>query len=615
MSAKRDGHKGRSYTPPSRDELLAMKEQKQRTMPNGEAGRRELTLLRHYSAAQEDLQWIVDNNAWTELGFDTFTGWFGERVAPVVRAAGLRPTQEFALYVLENVRADESALPRQQRLLQKELAGLVGVSVSTLRRLSQDRPQASNDAGADLDESAEPSAEPHLEPTDDVTAALAQAIADTAASVGAGIAFSEPQRPAGLCPVPPDPFRCGGCGTDISWPNRSAGQLRCQACDPSSLHRAEPLGFDEGWGECNECRRLARLASETAGGDTAPVGAGDAEPSAVGSEPVESGLGPGNPAHMQLSGWGGAAGGCGVSCACGVMFDGFDTIAEAAELLERHIANPEDLGEEDQDEDEPLLNQPCEKDDCDALVGEDEAKAGFLRCEDCDPDGEHASSIDLDGACRTCAKPLPRRVLVHHPGGGSEPAELQAYNDDGRTAKVVYEESHTGVWVLVSRIEEIEDSPAADGSLPDGASPAPGQPGANAPTGRDTSSPGADVPEAAAVATTDRSETDHHQVAGVSSGGVEAPARDGVVEPVGLGDGGFTDAGLPFSSDPWLPDMWSGGNGDDVLWLFTRIEEVLDRVLPDVVGPVLVEAEIKTLRDAAGRVSEVVGLIEHWRAR
>lgn len=587
--------------------------------PSVQARAKEQSFLKSLTTAQDDFEWIMTNAAWTLLGHDTFTSWWESKVQPIMRVLPFRPTREVAGTVIERVRAEEAELPKAQRRTNKEIAALVGASEATARRAGSRSLQASRDAGADLGRSAdvEPSAEPRLEPTGDVTAALTQAIADTAASVGAGIAFSEPQRPAGLCPVPPDPFRCGGCGTDISWPNRSAGQLRCQACDPSSLHRAEPLGFDEGWGECNECRRLARLASETAGGDTAPVGAGDAEPSAVGSEPVEIGLGSGNPAHMQLSGWGGAAGGCGVSCACGVMFDGFDTIAEAAELLERHIANPEDLDEEDQDEDEPLLNQPCEKDDCDALVGEDEAKAGFLRCEDCDPDGEHASSLDLDGACRTCAKPLPRRVLVHHPGGGSEPAELQAYNDDGRTAKVVYEESHTGVWVLVSRIEEIvEDSPAADGSLPDGASPAPGQPGANAPTGRDQQGQRSDLaPEVSAVATAGRSETGHHQVAGVSSGGVEAPARDGVVEPVGLEDGGFTDAGLPFSSDPWLPDMWSGGNGDDVLWLFTRIEQLLDRVLPDVVGPVLVEAEIKTLRDAAGRVSEVVGLIEHWRAR
>jgi hypothetical protein len=46
--------------------------------------------------------------------------------------------------------------------------------------------------------------------------------------------------------------------------------------------------------------------------------------------------------HHQSGGWKSTAPGtCGAECACGVTFDGFDTLAEAVELVERHIADPE----------------------------------------------------------------------------------------------------------------------------------------------------------------------------------------------------------------------------------------------------------------------------------
>jgi len=45
--------------------------------------------------------------------------------------------------------------------------------------------------------------------------------------------------------------------------------------------------------------------------------------------------------HFQVSGWGGVPGECGVECACGVTYDGFDTLAEAYELLALHTAQAE----------------------------------------------------------------------------------------------------------------------------------------------------------------------------------------------------------------------------------------------------------------------------------
>ncbi len=48
------------------------------------------------------------------------------------------------------------------------------------------------------------------------------------------------------------------------------------------------------------------------------------------------------PEHVASEAWkGDESGSCGVECACGVVFDGFDTLAEAAELLARHIETPE----------------------------------------------------------------------------------------------------------------------------------------------------------------------------------------------------------------------------------------------------------------------------------
>lgn len=43
--------------------------------------------------------------------------------------------------------------------------------------------------------------------------------------------------------------------------------------------------------------------------------------------------------HRQVAGWGGGGSACGAECACGVAFDGFDTMAEAGAILDSHIAD------------------------------------------------------------------------------------------------------------------------------------------------------------------------------------------------------------------------------------------------------------------------------------
>lgn len=47
------------------------------------------------------------------------------------------------------------------------------------------------------------------------------------------------------------------------------------------------------------------------------------------------------PKHGHVAGSAGGPGECSAVCACGVTFDGFDTLGEAVAVLDRHIANPE----------------------------------------------------------------------------------------------------------------------------------------------------------------------------------------------------------------------------------------------------------------------------------
>jgi len=56
-------------------------------------------------------------------------------------------------------------------------------------------------------------------------------------------------------------------------------------------------------------------------------------PAAAGQAPAE---------HYETGGWKGGPGGCGVKCACGTVFDGFDSLGEATDLLNAHIVRETD---------------------------------------------------------------------------------------------------------------------------------------------------------------------------------------------------------------------------------------------------------------------------------
>lgn len=42
--------------------------------------------------------------------------------------------------------------------------------------------------------------------------------------------------------------------------------------------------------------------------------------------------------HRFTAGWGGVRGGCGAECACGLTYDGFDTLKEPGDMIDRHAA-------------------------------------------------------------------------------------------------------------------------------------------------------------------------------------------------------------------------------------------------------------------------------------
>jgi hypothetical protein len=115
----------------------------------------EKAFLAGLEDAQAAYEQIVETQAWTELGFDTFAGWWDQRVQPTMRALSMRPTREIAAAVIEQVRQEEADLPPVQRRTQQELADMVGVDRRTAVgwRPPQDRSDVQDVRGDDLERS------------------------------------------------------------------------------------------------------------------------------------------------------------------------------------------------------------------------------------------------------------------------------------------------------------------------------------------------------------------------------------------------------------------------------------------------------------------------------
>lgn len=644
--------------------------------PAVEAKRREERMLASLVGAREDFEWIAARKGWTLLGFDTCFDWWSAHVRPVADGLGLRPEPEFAKRVIALVEQEQAALPSRQRSSKKELAELVGASEWAARGRKETR-QRRSAAGSDLDSAppvidstfTEDTALSRLSdalaangPTDDLDTeagranrgAILDAVEAAMADGGTEEAYSahfaaveDALRQAGFVAEQVDrvigKYRpdavsvpisvpvveglraaieetavrlagftpCEKCRQPVKPTDVQGGHLRCRVCDPSSLHRAVVVD-DEFTDDCVECISQAAAAERAAANETA-ADAGDPSTTSVPAAGSGDGsslvAGPGLPQT--------AAEPVGTGLGSG----------ELEERIEEQAAEP----------------AACEA--CGGLIDADEAHSGNARCEDCDSDGDHIRVLMPDetwGPCRVCHPEerigeLPRTVLVHHAdGGAAERAELQAYSDDGRTAKVVYEASDTGVWILVTKIEEIaEDSPAADLIEPSHAGvPAVGV--EDSPTSREGDRSETDFPVVLGpdhpVATAVLPGIDHHTSAGVSDSGVApesgTPTEGGIgadhsVEPVLEGGGLAPDPSSSSNPDHWaIDDGWSavydafdGSDRRHLIVFFDNIDALCDRLDVDVVGPLLTEEEMVHIHKAGDRLAQIAELLEHWRTK
>lgn len=277
-----------------------------------------------------------------------------------------------------------------------------------------------------------------------------------------------------------------------------------------------------------------------------------------------------------------------------------------------------------------------------------ERNGGYLRCPGHDPHQEHIATATLDGLwaeCRLCyptsaagpaanpedASPvLGEPVEVEQPQAGAGPESDGTGLGSGQIEERIEEEA----------VEPPADTPAAGATVPppDEAYPPSSlpaqQPGPDSPTGIEGSRSETDeefdeelrrindgIVEAVAAAIDTEAGlaaiTGHHTSAGVSDVG-GAPEVAASVEQ-GLEDGG-TAQDPSSSSDPWDSAGWSaligsfnGSSPDHIVDLFHNMAFLLDRVDVDVIGPLLTEADVKEVHDAADIAARVAGLIETWR--
>jgi len=160
-----------------------------------EAGRRERSFLKNITGAQDDLEWILTNRAWSQLGFERVADWWQARVVP---AAGgfvdLRPSSAMVGRVIQAIVADEAELPKVQRRTQREIASIVRTSPATVSRSLH----VPDETGSDLDkDSGDVSTSPADVPGQAAAVGrIEEPAADGDAGHGAGVP-GKPQDPSG----------------------------------------------------------------------------------------------------------------------------------------------------------------------------------------------------------------------------------------------------------------------------------------------------------------------------------------------------------------------------------------------------------------------------------
>ena len=152
---------------PTGAELRAQRDQRlSRPYELQEAGRREASFLKNITGAQDDLEWILTNRAWTQLGFERVAEWWDAKVGPVLDGLDLKPSTAMVERVIHAIVADESDLAKVQRRTQREIASIARTNPTKVSRSLH----VADETRGDLDGTAADDVSPFQASADGATA-------------------------------------------------------------------------------------------------------------------------------------------------------------------------------------------------------------------------------------------------------------------------------------------------------------------------------------------------------------------------------------------------------------------------------------------------------------
>lgn len=199
---------------PTGAQLRALREARAVADSKVEAQRRETSLLKSLSTAREDFDWFVSTQAWTHLGYETFTGWWLAKVQPV--ADGLmKPVRDVARTAMDLITEEQKALPPAQRLRQRDIAAAVGASQATVSRRTRD----ADASDVDLEESTNKQVGAHSpRDTDQEEPAIPPAGSSTRTAVEGDDIAPTADGAEGVDAFPPDDTPAAAGGEEASPP-------------------------------------------------------------------------------------------------------------------------------------------------------------------------------------------------------------------------------------------------------------------------------------------------------------------------------------------------------------------------------------------------------------
>lgn len=250
-------------------EQRALAQQLSPTRAPSEASVREASFLRNITGAGDDLEWILLNQAWTQIGFERVGDWWEQRVLPVLDKLDLRPSASLAERVIAAIEADEQVLPKAQRRTQREIASIAKTSQSRVSRLLAD----SRESRSDLDKTSGA-----VPPANTKTAAGAPTTpADGADTPEASVSDTAPAGSADASPVggPGNPHTAADDALGIrAMSSADGGERDRDRVDPPAA--AEPLVTGLGGGNPQNSPAADSLPSQAHAGVPA-VGGTDQE--------------------------------------------------------------------------------------------------------------------------------------------------------------------------------------------------------------------------------------------------------------------------------------------------------------------------------------------------